>query len=100
MINKKDVLILLFAFFTFSLLTNRTYGQFEPHPDLNWKTIETAHFYVHFHEGTERTANTTAKIAEEIYGPITTLYGFEPDDKTSLIISDVSDIANGATDFF
>jgi hypothetical protein len=34
-----------------------------PHPELNWKTIETQHFLVHFHDGTERTAQEVAKIA-------------------------------------
>ena len=40
-------------------------------PGLKWKTISTEHFDVHFHEGAEWTAEQTARIAEEIYGPIT-----------------------------
>ena len=75
-------------------------AQFEPNPELDWFTIETPHFYVHYHTGTERTANIVAKIAEEIYGPITKLYNYEPMDKTSWIINDESDISNGATDFY
>jgi hypothetical protein len=43
------------------------------HPELVWKTIETPHFFVHYHEGAERTGRTVAKIAEDIYEPVTSL---------------------------
>ena len=65
------------------------------HPELEWKTIETEHFFVHFHEGTERTARATAKIAEEIYAPLTSLYNHEPDTKVSFVIKDYNDYSNG-----
>ena len=47
-------------------------------PKLVWKTISTEHFDIHYHEGAEWTAQQTAKIAEEIYGPITRAYHYEP----------------------
>lgn len=70
------------------------------HPELEWKTIETEHFYVHYHEGAERTGRTVAKISEEIYGPVTSLYGHTPDQKVSYIIKDYDDISNGAAYFY
>jgi len=82
------------------MLCINIYAQFEPNPELVWKTIETRHFYVHYHTGSERTARLTAKIAEEIYGPITSLYDYRPSDKTSWIINDESDISGGATDYY
>ena len=82
------------------LISTVTFSQFEPNPELEWFTIETDHFYIHYHKGTERTAKLTAKIAEEIYGPITSLYKYAPEDKTSWIINDESDISNGATDYY
>ncbi len=88
------ILLLLFV------IVSCSFSQFEPNPELEWFTIETEHFYVHYHKGTERTANLTAKIAEEIYGPITSLYNYRPSDKTSWIINDESDISNGATDYY
>jgi hypothetical protein len=75
--------IIAALFFVFSTLT---FAQFEPNPEFDWFTIETEHFYVHYHKGTERTANLVAKISEEIYGPITSLYKYKPADKTSWII--------------
>ncbi|MFA6234075.1 MAG: BamA/TamA family outer membrane protein [Bacteroidota bacterium] len=69
-------------------------------PEKDWFTITTKHFYVHYHEGAERTARVAAKIAEEIYGPVTSLYNHEPDSRVSLIMKDISDYSNGAAYFF
>ncbi|MDT8323756.1 MAG: biopolymer transporter Tol, partial [Bacteroidota bacterium] len=69
-------------------------------PEKDWYTITTPHFYVHYHEGAERTARVIAKIGEEIYGPITSLYDHEPDTRVSFIVKDISDYANGAAYFF
>lgn len=70
------------------------------HPELDWRTIETERFFVHYHDGAERTARVVAKIAEEIYEPVTSLYGHRPDQKVSFIIRDHDDIANGAAYFY
>jgi hypothetical protein len=70
------------------------------HPELVWKTIETAHFFVHYHEGAERTGRTVAKIAEDIYEPVTSLYDHKPSEKVSFVIRDYDDISNGAAYFF
>jgi Tol biopolymer transport system component len=87
-------------FVTLFLINIYCFAQFEPNPELEWFTIETQNFYIHYHKGTERTANLVAKIAEEIYGPITSLYNYKPKDKTSWIINDESDISGGATDYY
>ena len=70
------------------------------HPELVWQSIETEHFFVHYHEGSERTGRVTAKIAEEIYEPVTSLYDHTPDGKVSFIIRDYDDISNGAAYFY
>ncbi len=70
------------------------------HPELEWQTIETPHFLVHFHNGAERTAHEVAKIAENIYGPVTGMYNYEPDQRVSLIIRDHDDYSNGASYFY
>ncbi len=72
--------------------------------ELDWYTIETDNFLVHFHgdetgEGS-RTARVVARIAEDIYGPITELYEWEPDTKVSFILKDYEDYSNGAAYFF
>lgn len=100
MVNKKDI---FFAWITIALCFfyyNAGFAQFDSYPDLEWYTIETTHFTVTYHEGTERTAQTIAKIAEDVYGPITSLYNYPLPEKVNFVVNDVSDIANGATDFY
>lgn len=88
--------VLLFAF----LLSPSLFSQEVYHPELEWKTIETEHFLIHYHEGAERTGRVVAKIAEEIYGPVTSLYHHTPDQKVSFIIKDYDDYSNGAAYFY
>ncbi|MBK7254750.1 MAG: hypothetical protein IPI04_12810 [Ignavibacteria bacterium] len=85
MFNIKSILL----FILLLVPGSRLLSQFDSHPELDWFTIETKHFFIHYHSGTERTANTAAKIAEDIYGPITSLYKFEPNEKVNFIINDV-----------
>ncbi len=73
-------------------------------PTLKWYTIETEHFDILFHHdstgrGSSRTAQTVARIAEEVYEPITSLYQYRP-EKVSIILKDFEDYSNGAAYFF
>ncbi len=70
------------------------------HPELNWKTIETEHFYVLYHDGAERTARVIAKVAEDVYEPVTSLYHHKPDSKVTFVVRDYDDISNGGAYFF
>jgi len=74
-------------------------------PTLDWYTIETEHFSIVFHadaegQGSSRTAQVVARIAEDVYRPITSLYGHEPNSKVSIILKDFEDYSNGAAYFF
>ena len=71
----------------------------EYNPDYEWYTIKGKHVLVHYHEGAERTARTVAKIADEVWGPITSLYNYEP-ETVNFVIKDIDDYSNGATYFF
>lgn len=70
------------------------------HPELDWYTIKTKHFEVHYHNGAERTANEIARIAEQIYKPITDLYGYEGDSPFHFIVRDHDDYSNGAAYYY
>jgi Tol biopolymer transport system component len=70
------------------------------HTELEWQTIETPHFLVHFHSGEQRTAQEVAKIAESVYDPITEMYGHKPDQKVSYVIRDYDDYSNGGAYFY
>jgi len=85
----------------FILLSNLVVSQgWYNHPELDWQTIETEHFLIHYHTETKRSAEEAAAVAEKIYKPVTSFYDFEPDTKTHLIIEDVDDISNGAAYYY
>lgn len=80
------------------------------HGELNWFAIKTTHFDVHYHDmpksnthipakGPERTAYLVAKIAEEIYGPVTRLYNHKP-ERIHIIIRDTDDYSNGGAYYY
>jgi len=70
------------------------------HPELIWKTYETEHFIFHYHEGTENTVSEAAIVAESIYKPITDYYDFIPKTKTTIVIKDTDDFANGTAYYY
>jgi Tol biopolymer transport system component len=77
-----------------------SFAQFtEFHPQLDWYTIKGKNIEVHYHEGAERTARVVAKIADEVWDPIVSLYEYEP-EKVHYVIKDIDDYSNGATYFF
>ena len=76
-----------------------------PRPGLDWYNIETEHFNVLFHAdssgaGSSRTAQVVARIAEDVYGPITSFYDHEPETKVTFVLKDYEDYSNGAAYFF
>jgi Tol biopolymer transport system component len=71
-----------------------------PYNHLKWYTLESENFQVHFQEGNDRTARVVARIAEEVYEPITDLYRHKPDSKVSIVLKDREDYSNGAAYFF
>ncbi len=93
------LLILSFAPIFTSAQTDPALYEY-PQNHLPWFTIESEHFYVHFQEGNSRSAKISALIAEEVYAPITELYGVKPDEKTSIVLKDREDYSNGAAYFF
>lgn len=89
-----------FFILLFTFLTSQSFAQFtEFHPELNWFTIKGKYVQVHYHEEAERTAKVVAKIADEIWEPICSLYEYEP-DVVHYVIKDIDDYSNGATYFF
>ena len=86
-----------FVIFIFNFMFSQSWYN---HPELEWQTIETEHFLIHYHEETTRSGQETAAVAEKIYEPITSFYEFEPDSKTHIIIQDTDDISNGAAYYY
>ncbi|MDP3445228.1 MAG: biopolymer transporter Tol, partial [Ignavibacteria bacterium] len=76
------------------------FSQFnEFHPEYEWLTIKGKNIFVHYHPEAERTAKIVAKIADEVWDPICSLYEYQP-DPVHYVIKDIDDYSNGATYFF
>ncbi|MFQ6113086.1 MAG: hypothetical protein ACE5NG_03235, partial [bacterium] len=93
------LLIYLSVFFMVGTAVRAQPEQYN-HPELDWYSIETEHFFVHFHQGAERTARVVAKIAEEVYDPITSLYNHKPGGKLHFVVRDHDDYSNGAAFYY
>jgi len=103
--SRQSIIFFHLLFISFVLLLSdptplRSQDEYFNHTELNWFTIETPHFFVHFHNGEERSARVVAKVAEDIYGPVTSLYHHEPDQKVSIVLKDYDDYSNGASYFY
>lgn len=89
-----------------SLTATATHAQLSPdlysYPQnhLPWYTISTPNFEVHFQKENSRSAQLAARIGEQIYPSITSLYNHEPDSKTDIVLKDRQDYSNGAAYFF
>lgn len=64
--------------------------------DLDWYTIETPHFLIHYHSGLEDMARDTARYAEEAHTLLAPLIDWVPGAKTHIVLTDTGDSANGS----
>jgi WD40-like Beta Propeller Repeat len=65
-------------------------------PDLDWWTIETAHFRVHYDRPLEPIATRVARLAETIHVRISGELAYTPTQMTEIVLTDDSDSANGS----
>ena len=66
-------------------------------PAYHWRTLETPHFRIHFHQGEEDLARRVAATAERAHAVLSPLLGYSPSSGTEVVLSDDSDLANGLT---
>ncbi len=90
----RRVLVCAFVTVLMSLMASAAIAaQYDP--ALNWRTISTPHFRIHFPESIRPGGTALARIAEEVYPVVTGAFGHEPDDITDVILVDNTDAANG-----
>ena len=94
-LQKNRIFIIIILFFLFPIKSQAQISFSQNHPELNWQTFETDHFKIIYHQGIEVLANEVARVAEQVYGPITTDLGVEPPRKTPIIVTDYLDYSNG-----
>ena len=86
-----------------SVATAPTAEEIEPDPavrDLHWRHIQTEHFTIYYQEGLDRAAATAADAAESAYPHITDLYDYAPSERTTIVLRDHGDLANGFAAYF
>lgn len=64
-------------------------------PLLDWRSVETPHFTVHYHEPLGLVARRVAAVAERAYANLSPLLDHAP-SRTYIVLSDNSDSANGS----
>ena len=64
-------------------------------PELKWRTLETPHFNITFHQGEAALAEEMAVVAEAVWDKMTKEIGTAPKRPTELVLIDPTDLANG-----
>jgi len=64
-------------------------------PNLEWRTLETPHFNITFHQGEAALAEEVSAIAENVWVKMTDELGTQPKRATELVLIDPTDLANG-----
>ena len=83
-----------------TLLATPLHAASEFPPSYRWQTLTTEHFLIHFHQGEEALAKHAATIAESAHARLVPMFGWEPRQRTHLILTDNVDISNGDTTTF
>jgi hypothetical protein len=65
-------------------------------PELDWWTIETKHFRVHYDRPLEIIARRIASLAETIHERIADALGYKPSELTEIVVTDDTESANGS----
>ncbi len=65
-------------------------------PRLNWQTLTSSHFAVHYHDGEEQLAKTTIAIAERVHEKLAPLFQWMPTELTDIVLTDQIDFFNGS----
>lgn len=66
-----------------------------PRPHLEWRTIRTPHFDVHYPAGAEAWTRDVASRLETVRDSVGALVGYAPDKRVTVIVEDPSAAANG-----
>ena len=94
----KSNTIIYFSLLLILISSATSYSQIsfsQNHPELIWRSFETEHFQIIYHQPIDKIAKEVARIAEQIYHPITNDLGIEPPGKTTIIVTDYLDYSNG-----
>lgn len=70
-------------------------AQGQASPWLDWRTLSSEHFNIHFPAEIEDEARHALAIAERVHNRLSPRIGWEPDSRTEIVLTDQVDFANG-----
>jgi len=79
-----------------ALFPTRVTAQAVSDPSLDWHTLETARFAVHYHEPLEPLARRVVAVAERAYDTLGPVLRYVPEERTHFVLTDDTDFANGS----
>ncbi|MBL4633128.1 MAG: PD40 domain-containing protein, partial [Kofleriaceae bacterium] len=85
----------VFVFYGFALALLRPQLASAGDARLDWYTIESEHFIVSYHEPLGAVARRVALVAERAHEVLVPVMGHEPEEKTLVVVDDVTDSTNG-----
>ena len=84
---------LLFA--TISIFPTVASSALTQDPALNWHTLYTDHFEIHFHDGENALAHEVADISERVHDRLSKTFNWTPKSRTQVVLTDRFDFSNG-----
>jgi Tol biopolymer transport system component len=79
------------------LLLQASFASAKFDPAFTWTTLETQHFFIHYHQGEEEIAKRAAVIAEDVHDRLVPRIKWDPKGRTHLVLVDAMDESNGLT---
>ena len=91
----KKISFFILTLFTIASAQNTAMFSGRAHPELNWKTISTKNFNVHYHQGIEEIANEGAILAEHYRPTLLVQMKVDTIPKIDIIFTTEDEIMNG-----
>lgn len=80
-----------------ALISGASWGGVIHDSSLDWYTLKSPHFHVHYHDGLEASARQAIVIAEKVHEKLAPYMKWEPREPVDMVLTDEIDMANGFT---
>jgi len=77
------------------LCASAALGAYNNDPTLNWRSLKTSHFAIHYHDGEESLARDTAARAEAVHRRLSGFFNWTPESPTDIVLNNRYDFNNG-----
>jgi len=91
----KDYFHLLCSLFLWLLSSATLHAAVIHRADLDWYSLESTHFQIHFHQGLKSRAEEVLAVAERVHARLTQYLDWQPLGRTEIVLTDEYDVSNG-----